>query len=698
MARGCGAQYARCYMDGHEIEEGPSADPVLAAARAGLRRDPRRARALEEFRRLSGGDESADFEHLSRHGQLLMRADAALCVMRGPSGLEWAGAVHCVAPTLLREIDSFADRALLSGEPLLFDDTTNVAEPMRDVETLGWRSVASVPVIVDGVTVAAILVGRTSGVPWGDREREAARQWSSSLALSYARRAAPALADAESWLSVVQRAAIPMAVLDSEGLLVAGNTALTEWAGDALSSQAPDLLDRLQMDVSERAVILDVMHGARRQATAEVTWPHRDGEPRRAHLMLAQARFALDGQLGFLAVLDDVTEARGAAEALRAREQQLRLSQRREALGQLTGGLAHEFSNTLAAIIGFASLLRDDLEVTDPRRDDVDDILRVSSRATELINRLLDLTPQRVSERGTFDLREVLRAFSVVAHRVLPTTIEWNLELPDDDMQVVVDRAQLEQVLLGLVLNARDAMPRGGQIQVTLSSQLLDRGDGARTPMACIHIADSGEGISAEVLPNLWTPFFTTKPMGTGLGLSVGLAILREHGGDLRLESPAGVSATFVASLPLAPRAAKPRPNPSSNVIPLRAEPTGITVLLVEDERAVRNTTQRILERAGYRVVSASDGEEAWRLLEEHPDAYDVLVTDLIMPRLSGAELVRRVRARQPDFPIVVTSAHPSRDWDAHEIRAESVAVLRKPFAAATLVETLRTIVVSGTK
>jgi CheY-like chemotaxis protein len=216
--------------------------------------------------------------------------------------------------------------------------------------------------------------------------------------------------------------------------------------------------------------------------------------------------------------------------------------------------------------------------------------------------------------------------------------------------------------------------------------------------MACIRITDTGEGISAEHLPNLWTPFFTTKPMGTGLGLSVGLAILREHGGDLRLESPAGVSATFVALLPLAPRAAKQRPLPNSKVIPLRAEPTGLTVLLVEDERAVRATTQRILERAGYRVAPAGDGEEAWRLLEEHPDAYDVVVTDLIMPRLSGAELVRRLRARKPDFPIVVTSAHPSRDWDAREIRAESVAVLKKPFSAATLIETLHTVLASGTK
>ena len=295
-----------------------------------------------------------------------------------------------------------------------------------------------------------------------------------------------------------------------------------------------------------------------------------------------------------------------------------------------------------------------------------------------------------MSERGTFDLREVLRAFSVVAHRVLPTSIEWKLDLPEEEVPVLVDRAQLEQVLLGLVLNARDAMPTGGQIRTSLGTSDWERGDGTATPMACIRISDTGAGISSEVLPHLWTPFFTTKPMGTGLGLSVAKAVLREHGGDLRLESPAGASASFGAYLPRVAQMPRRAVAGDPKVLPLRAEPTGITVLLVEDERAVRSTTARILERAGYHVVPASDGEEAWRMLDEQPTAHDLLVTDLIMPRMSGAELVRRVRQRKPDFPIVVTSAHPSRDWDPREIRADTVAVLKKPFSAVTLIETLR--------
>jgi len=285
----------------------------------------------------------------------------------------------------------------------------------------------------------------------------------------------------------------------------------------------------------------------------------------------------------------------------------------------------------------------------------------------------------------------VLRAFSVVAHRVLPTTIEWQLDVPERDVQAVIDRTQLEQVLLGLVLNARDAMPRGGNLTVQLSTQLMDRGDGISAPMACIRVSDTGEGITADVLPQLWTPFFTTKVSGTGLGLSVGQAILREHGGDLRLESPAGVSATFAAYLPLTPRSLVPAPSHDPKVIPLRAEPNGLTILLAEDERAVRSTTVRILERAGYRVVPTSDGEEAWRQIEDHPEQFDLLVSDLIMPRLSGVELVKRVRQRRPDFPIVITSAHPGKDWDPRELRVDSVAVLKKPFGASTLLETIRT-------
>jgi PAS domain S-box-containing protein len=672
------------------------------AARAAAKRDPARAEALQEFRRLYGGAEGSVLEQVARHVRLLLRADAALVAVRTPEGLQWTGTVHCAAPTAQgREHETFADRATLSPVPLLFDDESSVPDGLRDIESLGWRSVASVPVLVRGIPVAAVLAGRTSGVPWGEREHEAARQWSVLLAMQNERSLGLIGAvggEGLEWQASVMRAALPLALLDDAGAVRVANAAFCELTGlppDGFEGQP--LVAVLRGSASDAIALEEVWSGQRRQASAELPLSHADGVPRRVRVTVAQAPFADDGRHSYLATIEDITELRDATEALRAREAQLRLSQRREALGQLTGGLAHEFSNTLAAIIGFASLLRDDLDPTDPRRDDVEDILRVSSRGTELISRLLDLTPQRVSERATFDLREVLRAFSVVAHRVLPTTIEWSLDVPEREVQAVIDRAQIEQVLLGLVLNARDAMPRGGHLTVQLRTQLVDRGDGVSAPMACIAVSDTGEGISAEVLPQLWTPFFTTRPTGTGLGLSVGQAILREHGGDLRLESPAGVSATFAALLPLTPRTLAAVPTTDPKVIPLRAPPTGVTVLLAEDERAVRQTTVRILERAGYRVVATSDGEEAWRQLEEHPEMFDVLVSDLIMPRLSGAELVKRVRQRRPDFPIVVTSAHPSRDWDDRDLRVESVAVLKKPFGASTLLETLRTIVPSRT-
>lgn len=667
-----------------------------AAARAVARRDPARAEALQEFRRLYGGAEGSVFEQLARHAQLLLRADAALVVVRTADGLEWNGAVHCSPPTdLVREHETLADRATLTLLPIIFDDASGVPDGLRDVEALGWRSVAAVPVLVRGIPVAAILAGRTSGLPWGEREREAVRQWSVLLAMQHERSLGLLGASdgpGMEWQVSVLRAALPLALLDAEGRVRVANAAFSELTGLAPKVfEGELLLELLRAEAQDATTLQDVWSGGRRLATAELPLTHPDGVPRRVRVTVAQARFADEGRHSFLATIEDTTELRDAAEALRAREAQLRLSQRREALGQLTGGLAHEFSNTLAAIIGFASLLRDDLDPTDPRREDVEDILRVSGRGTDLINRLLDLSPQRVSERATFDLREVLRAFSVVAHRVLPTTIEWQLDVPERDVQAVIDRTQLEQVLLGLVLNARDAMPRGGNLTVQLSTQLMDRGDGISAPMACIRVSDTGEGITADVLPQLWTPFFTTKVSGTGLGLSVGQAILREHGGDLRLESPAGVSATFAAYLPLTPRSLVPAPSHDPKVIPLRAEPNGLTILLAEDERAVRSTTVRILERAGYRVVPTSDGEEAWRQIEDHPEQFDLLVSDLIMPRLSGVELVKRVRQRRPDFPIVITSAHPGKDWDPRELRVDSVAVLKKPFGASTLLETIRT-------
>jgi CheY-like chemotaxis protein len=265
---------------------------------------------------------------------------------------------------------------------------------------------------------------------------------------------------------------------------------------------------------------------------------------------------------------------------------------------------------------------------------------------------------------------------------VLPSSIDVQLDLPSGAVPATIDRTQVEQALFGLVLNARDAMPAGGRLQ--LSVEALHASDG--TSQARIGIADSGPGIPASLRERLWMPFFSTKADGSGLGLSFGQAIFREHGGDLRLESPPDAGAVFAAYLPVAV-SPETRAQPRSSRA--RGMQEGRCVLLVEDERLVRATTSRILTRAGYAVVTAEDGEEALAFFTAQPHRVEVVITDLQMPRMSGVDLVTRLRRIRPRLPVIVTSAHPASEQDDHALRAAQTARLRKPFPMTALLETL---------
>lgn len=657
--------------------------------------EPRHARALSEFRQLHGIPGTRLLQQVAEHATLLMRADAAVVALRGADGLEWEGAFSCVSPTGVRRADgTLADRAMREGVPQLYDDATGMPEEFVDVEALGWRSAAAMPLVMNGVVVGALLVGRVTGVLWGRREHIALTKWMSLEAIRNTRRAGSDAAgspreDAERnrLANLFRRMPIAVCVLDDAGTIAMVNAefcALAERAEeDLVGRPATALLGPHAEGDPTVSYYEEMISGRRRGYTAVRTMRLPNGEMRRIRVLAATLRYENEGRSAHVFVVEDVTAAEAQEQEMRAREQRLLMAQRRDAMSQLAGGLAHEFNNALAAISGLASLLRDDLPAADPRRSDAEDIIHVSQEASELTRRLLDLNAGRLSERATMDLRDVLRGFVAVSRRVLPSTIELAFDLPSASIPATVDRTQLEQALLGLVLNARDAMPDGGRLEITL--EVVSAAEGS--PRARIGFADSGPGIPPDLVERLWTPFFSTKPAGTGLGLSFALAVLREHGGDLRLESPPRSSAVFAAYLPVVADVGAAAAHQAQKSA--RATPAGRTVLLVEDERLVRATTMRVLSRAGYRVVAATDGEEALRVFEENPDRIDVLVTDLQMPRLAGVDLVTHVRRIRPQLPVLVTSAHPAADSDDQALRAHSTARLRKPFPMSALLETL---------
>jgi PAS domain S-box-containing protein len=365
----------------------------------------------------------------------------------------------------------------------------------------------------------------------------------------------------------------------------------------------------------------------------------------------------------------DVTEQETLAE-------QLRQAQKMEALGQLAGGLAHDFNNVLAAIAGFAQLVRGDLPDGDRRRADLDEIVAATVRGSTVTRQLLTFSRKRTVETQVIDLAEVVRDTGRMLRPLLPSSIAVELRTGTAPAWISADRGQLEQVVTNLAVNARDAMPDGGTLTVAVETRAAPR------PCGLLVVRDTGAGMSAEVRSRIFEPFFTTKPagQGSGLGLATVYGIVRQFGGTVGVESEEGAGTTFTVTLPLAPPPAARRSERAAGVV----APRGATILLAEDEEAVRRSVQRLLERAGHTVLVAADGAAALQLLVERAGRVDLVLTDATMPVLGGRELAARVAARYPTVPVVLMSGYSER-LAAASGGAQPLATLQKPFTADEL-------------
>ena len=332
-------------------------------------------------------------------------------------------------------------------------------------------------------------------------------------------------------------------------------------------------------------------------------------------------------------------------------------------MGQLAGGIAHDFNNILAVILNYAYFVHRELPEDSPLREDVEQIRHAAERASELTRQLLIFSrrdpavPQTVNVNALVEETERLLQRTIGEHVVLTTS------LCKDACFVEADPAQLEHVLLNLVVNARDAMPGGGTVAIE------SKREGGRVTLT---VRDEGEGMEPEVAARAFEPFFTTKPKGagTGLGLATVYGTITAAGGETRIDSAPGEGTSVTVSLP-AVAAAEPAAEPEQ----VTRDGTGATVLLVEDEGAVRELSRRILESAGFACIEAADGDEALRAFEAHGAAIDVVLTDVVMPGMSGPELVERLGAAAP--PAVYMSGY------AHQ---RLPGLVEKPFSADELV------------
>jgi signal transduction histidine kinase len=345
------------------------------------------------------------------------------------------------------------------------------------------------------------------------------------------------------------------------------------------------------------------------------------------------------------------------------REAQLRQAQKMEAVGRLAGGVAHDFNNLLTAILGYAGLLLRRLDAGDPMRPHAHEIEKAAQRAADLTRQLLAFSRKQVLIPQVVDLGAVVAETENMLRRLIGEDIELVTSLASPLGAVTADVSQLEQVIVNLVVNARDAMPQGGRITITLGNADLDESfvrehPGARPgPHVRLSVEDTGVGMSEETREHLFEPFFTTKEVGrgTGLGLATVYGIVKQSGGYIGVRSGLGQGSTFEIYLPRVEGAA----HPLRSQRPLVSSRGSETVLLVEDEEAVRNLVSEILQAAGYLVLAATSGAEALKRSREHQGPIHLLMTDVVMPRMSGPQLAKEIVALRPDVRILYTSGYP---------------------------------------
>jgi PAS domain S-box-containing protein len=384
----------------------------------------------------------------------------------------------------------------------------------------------------------------------------------------------------------------------------------------------------------------------------------------------------------------DITEQRRL-------EEQFRQSQKMEAVGQLAGGVAHDFNNILAAIMMQVQLAEMTPDLPEEVRQLHDDIRGSAERAAHLTRQLLAFSRRQVMQPRHLDLNEVVTSITKLLQRTVGEDIQLQLHLASTPLQVHADAGMLDQVLLNLVVNARDAMPDGGRIVIETGTTVLS-GDAIRNGTELpegryvhLRVRDNGCGIPPELLPRLFEPFFTTKQpgKGTGLGLATVFGIVKQHRGSVDVTSSVGHGTTFEILFP----EGQVRPDLQAAPQPVARGGTE-TLLLVEDEPIVRMLIRAVLERAGYRVLEASTGVEALRVWEQHRDSIDLLFTDIVMPDgMNGRALAARIRSDRPGLPVVFTSGY-SAEIAGRELTLEKgQTFLQKPASRSLLLETLRT-------
>jgi PAS domain S-box-containing protein len=490
---------------------------------------------------------------------------------------------------------------------------------------------------------------------------------------------------------VTETSADAIVSIDDQSIIRFANPATEQIFGCPVDTLIGQSLTTLMPDAF-RPQHLAAMSRYLATGTPSMAWHAVELTGRRANgdefpIEVSFAEFKVDGRRTFTGTIRDISTRKEL-------EAQLVEAQRMEAVGRMAGAIAHDFNNILTAVSGYATLLKEELPPNDAAQSDVEGIQHAASGATALTRQLLAFSRRQVLHPQVVDLADTIDDIMPMVGRLIGENIAVDWQRPATaTRQIEADPTQLGQVVLNLALNARDAMPEGGTITIEIEDVELDP-DYARThfevhpgPYVQLAVSDTGVGMDRETLTHVFEPFYTTKRsgQGTGLGLATVYGIVKQSKGTLSVYSEPGRGSTFKVYFPQAVRVGVGRPHVAEQA----ASIGGLeTILVAEDEEAVRELVRTVLVRLGYRVIVAADGVEAVELASNEP--IDLLLTDVIMPGLSGPETATRVRQLQPDVQVLFMSGYTAGAIDRHSLLEQEAALLQKPFTPGVLATTVR--------
>jgi two-component system cell cycle sensor histidine kinase/response regulator CckA len=489
----------------------------------------------------------------------------------------------------------------------------------------------------------------------------------------------------ETLRAVIRASPLAIVALDLKARVRLWNTAAErlfgfssdEVLGRPLPTVGPDEL---------RTVIEEIARG---RPVAERTVTRRRKDDTLIEVTMSRSP-VLDGDsriVGSVTMLADRSETRRL-------QQQVIEAQKMEAVGRLAGGIAHDFNNILSGIKGFAAVMAQDLPPSGRLYEEAMQILHAAERAETLTRHLLAFSRRQLMEPTVIAVGAFVSGLMPLLRRLIGEDIELGTTATGPD-QVLADATQLEQIILNLAVNARDAMPRGGRLQIDVSAVDLDEdtagpcADVIAGRYVLMEVSDTGVGMDRATQARLFEPFFTTKPRGkgTGLGLATAYGIIKQSGGHISVSSELGKGTRFRIYLPLSPGAVT---TVHESRGPAPSEPGTETVLVAEDDDLVRGLATHVLRRNGYAVLEAASGEEALLLSDRHAGPIQLLVSDVVMPRMSGRVLADRLRAQRPDLRVLLMSGHPPDALAEHGVDSPDQLLLQKPFGAATLLQRVR--------